>query len=76
MSVRAKLKCVSIVGEKVDFMAMYNSEDTEADQTFSKFTPYGAATLGVSNPDAHKQFEINQFYYFDITPVPPKEKQE
>jgi len=73
--VRAKLKCISIEGEHVRFSCQYDSEDKQEDNSFSKYTPWGNAEFGVSNPDAMSQFEVGKFYYFDIVAVSSEEKQ-
>lgn len=73
MTVRAKLKCISIEGEHVKFQCLYDSANSPEDNSFSKYTPWGSAEFGVSNPDAMGQFQVGEYYYFDIVAVPSTE---
>jgi len=42
---------------------------SEENDKFFEFTPYGAITMGVINPEAIKQFEIGKEFYVDFTPA-------
>lgn len=75
MKVRAKLRCISIEGEHVKFQCQYDSENSPEDNSFSKYTPWGNAEFGISNPDALSKFEVGKDYYFDMTAVPSGKRQ-
>lgn len=72
--VRAKLTCISIEGEHVKFSCHYDAENTPEDNSFSKYTPWGNAEFGITNPDAMELFAVGKKYYFDIVEVPSEEK--
>lgn len=36
---------------------------------FTKATPWGDIEMGIDNPAAIEQFEVNKTYYVDFTPA-------
>ena len=79
MSVRAKLKLISVTESKwaaempaqhnLKFSTVYDPSIPE-DQRFCKATPSGSAEFLVDNPAAVAQIELGKDYYLDFTPVP------
>lgn len=71
MAVRSKVRCNAITDNEVHFHTVYeepDERDTE-NQRFTKATPWGDISLGIDNPDALAQFEVNKEYYVDFSPV-------
>ena len=71
MAVRAKVRCNSKGDGQVNFTTVYEpdaSRDTE-NARFTRATPWGDIRLGIDNPSALEQFEINKEYYVDFTPA-------
>ena len=71
MAVRAKVRCNHKGNNDVGFNTVYEpdaSKDTE-NARFTKATPYGDIRMGIDNPAALEQFEINKEYYVDFTPA-------
>ena len=69
MSFRAKMKVTSIEGETVKFECQYDSNNKPEDNSFSKYTPYGSAIFGITNPDVLCQIQPGQFCYVDFHPI-------
>lgn len=72
MSVRAKVRCNAKSSGQVHFTTVYEpdaSKDTE-NARFTTATPWGDIRMGINNPVALEQFEVNKEYYVDFTPVP------
>ena len=74
--VRAKLTLISVTElsntdvKTLKFSCVYSPE-VPADIAFCKATPFGEATLAISNPKALEQFELGKSYFVDFTPAPP-----
>lgn len=72
MAVRAKVYCNAKTEREVHFVTVYEpdaSKDTE-NARFTKASPWGDIRMGIDNPEAIKQFEVNKYYYVDFTPAP------
>jgi hypothetical protein len=41
--------------------------DTGGNEGWSKWTPWGEVVMGITNPDAHQQFEMGKVYFIDFT---------
>lgn len=69
MSVRAKVRCNAKSESEVNFTTVYEPDDSRNDENarFTKATPWGDIRLGIDNPEALQQFEVNQEYYVDFT---------
>lgn len=71
MAVRAKVRCNAKTGNEVHFTTVYeppDGRDTE-NQRFTQATPWGDIKMGIDNPSAISQFEVNKEYYIDFTPA-------
>jgi hypothetical protein len=71
MAVRAKVRCNAKTGNEVHFTTVYEPDGTKNDENsrFTKATPWGDIRMGIDNPTAMEQFEINKEYYVDFTPA-------
>lgn len=72
MAVRAKVRCNAKTANTVDFTTVYEpdaAKDTE-NARFTTATPWGDIRMGINNPAALEQFEVNAEYYVDFTPAP------
>lgn len=71
MAVRAKVRCNSKGSSDVSFTTVYEPDGTQNDENarFTTATPWGDIRLGINNPVAMEQFEINKEYYVDFTPA-------
>lgn len=71
MAVRAKVRCNALTGSTVDFTTVYEPDEKKNDENarFTTATPWGDIRLGINNPEALKQFEVNKEYYVDFTPA-------
>lgn len=74
MKVRAKFYCASITDypeneiKAVDFWPVVDG--SEENKSFSKYTPSGRLTLGISyETPASEAFEQEKEYYIDISPA-------
>lgn len=68
---RAKFQCQSVtksVGQESIKMTPVLS-DSEANKSFSKYTPCGAVDLTITNPDAFGFYEPGRAYFVDFTPA-------
>lgn len=76
MAVRAKVRCNAKAGNEVHFHTVYESDEAKASDPenvrFTKASPWGDIRLGIDNPAALEQFEVNKEYYVDFTLVAPK----
>lgn len=75
MAVRAKVRCNAISENgTVDFTTVYEPDGTKNDENarFTTATPWGDIRMGINNPAALAQFEVNKEYYVDFTPAPPR----
>lgn len=71
MAVRAKVRCNAKTNNEVHFTTVYEPDkekDTE-NARFTKATPWGDIRMGIDNPSALEQFEVNKEYYVDFSPV-------
>lgn len=75
--VRAKLQCIEKkhshqggdnVYCEVVLIPVWTGEDG-ANASWSKATPNGRITLGITVPEAIAVFELGKYYYSDFTPV-------
>ena len=64
--VRATFRCQSIESQTVKFTAAID----DANKNWSQYTPWGEITMGITNPDALKQFKVGEHYYLDFSPAP------
>jgi hypothetical protein len=71
MAVRAKVRCNAKSANEVHFHTVYEPDGTKNDENarFTKATPWGDISLGIDNPAAIAQFEVNKEYYVDFTPA-------
>ena len=69
MTTRAKMTLVSKDGTNVRFECQYDPTNTPEDNSFSKYTPFGNATYGITNEAVLEGLEVGKKYYFDISPV-------
>lgn len=71
MAVRAKVRCNAKSGSTVDFTTVYEPPGSQNDENvrFTTATPWGDIRLGINNPAAMEQFEVNKEYYVDFTPA-------
>lgn len=68
----AKMVCESITKhrggmEEVKLVAVDGAK--KENSNWSKWTPSGALSLSISNPDAHGVIKVGSEYMIDITPV-------
>ena len=78
-SMRAKFRVTDVVKggenyETVKFMPAsgdkpYGPNGESEDNTFARYTPSGSCELTITNPDLVGQFEREQMFYVDFTPV-------
>jgi len=68
MTVRAKVTCETLEGNKVTFRTVYEPDGTKNDENarFTKATPWGQIELGIDNPQAMEQFQVGKSYYVDF----------
>lgn len=62
------------LAERVNFAAVsktdgYESDGLDEDNTYAKFSPDGACSILIANPQLFGQFEVDQKYYVDFTPA-------
>ena len=71
MAVRAKVRCNAKGPNDIHFTTVYEdpSKTQSENARFTKATPWGDIRLGIDNPTAMEQFEINKEYYVDFTPA-------
>lgn len=71
MAVRSKVRCNAKTGNEVHFTTVYEpDEQRDAENArFTKATPWGDIRMGIDNPAALEQFEVNREYYVDFTPA-------
>lgn len=71
---RCKFVCTAIEPQpysdssKVTLEARYCPEVPD-DVRFTKATPWGSMSVGISNPEALKLFEVGKAYYVDVVPA-------
>lgn len=72
MSVRAKVRCDSVVNNVVTFSTVYEPDNSKNDENvrFTTATPWGTISLGINNPAALSQFEVHKYYYVDFNEAP------
>jgi len=72
MSIRAKFRCTSVVkyptgdGETVRLGAVHGGA-SDANKSWSKFTPSGDLRLHITNPEAEGKFVPGNYYFLDFT---------
>lgn len=76
---RAKFRVTDVVKggenyETIKFMPVpgntpYGPNGESEDNTFARYTPSGSCELAITNPSLVGQFERNQLFYVDFTPV-------
>lgn len=78
MTVRCKFQCVAknhahthadSVFCEVKLIPVWTGEDG-ANASWSKATPQGSLTMGITNPDAIDAFDLGKFYFLDISEAP------
>ncbi len=73
-STRAKFVCNSIedfgMSKRVKLSCVHAPDANGEDANFTKYTPWGEATLSIDNPAASCQFEPGKFYYADFHRAP------
>lgn len=77
--VRAKFQCIGknhvhthspdSVFCEIKLMPVWTGEDG-ANASWSKATPQGQITMGITNPEAIEVFDLGNFYYVDFSPAP------
>lgn len=64
MAVSARMKVTSIVGsdsyKSVNMNAVYSSDPSDPNYSFSQATPAGSVSLSITNPDAFNEFYEGQ----------------
>jgi hypothetical protein len=77
MTVRAKFQCVGKnhshqpaenVYCEIVLVPVWTGENGE-NASWSKATPNGRLTMGITNPAAIDTFDLGKFYYLDFTPA-------
>lgn len=72
MGIRAKFCCLTVTKDsaKTEIVQLHavtsNSEDNKS---WSKWTPAGALSMTISNPEAQGYFEPGKEYFLDISEV-------
>lgn len=79
MTVRAKFQCIGknhshqhapdAVFCEITLIPVWTGEDG-ANASWSKATPQGRLTMGITNPAAIDEFELGKFYYLDLSSAP------
>jgi hypothetical protein len=71
MAVRSKVRCNAKGENEVHFTTVYEPDESRDSENarFTKATPWGDIRMGIDNPDALAQFEVNKTYYVDFTPA-------
>lgn len=72
--VRAKFKCDAVKprsddGTEVQVELSAVTSGSDENKSWSRYTPSGQLTMGITNPDAVAQFEVGKEYYLDFTPA-------
>lgn len=79
MVVRAKMRCIEVSEhcdvnhpevteqKKVRLQAVFG--DDADNKSWSKYTPWGEVTLGITNPEAYGQFKLGKVYFVDFNEV-------
>jgi len=80
-NVRCKFQCQGIdhkftgspdhVFCEVKLVPVWTGENGE-NKSWSKATPQGQLTMGITNPEAIAAFELGGYYYLDISPAPER----
>jgi hypothetical protein len=66
--VSARMKVTSsedfpnVQGKRVQFEAVYSSDPTSPNYSWSKWTPSGQLSLNITNPDAYDQFAVGKTF--------------
>lgn len=77
-SVRAKFKVSQItkhdvgsggVSETVKLLPVYGNQHGDANKDWSKYTPTGEITMGITLEGAVGKFELGKSYFVDFTPA-------
>jgi hypothetical protein len=50
----------------------YPADGSDEDQQFARYSPSGALTLNVANPNLLGKFKVGDTFYLDFVPVPAK----
>lgn len=58
--------------EQISFMAVYSSDPTSENYSWSKATPCASLSMTIDNPGAWGRFKEGQEYFLDFTPVEAK----
>ena len=53
---------------EIKMAPVYGTTDKPNEQ-WSKYTPQGEITMGITNPTAIEKFELGKSYYVDFTPA-------
>lgn len=75
--IRAKFSVVSVIknedlvspSEAVCLVAVYSSDPTSENYSWSKWTPAGTLNMTINNPECFGKFVQGKQYYLDFTPV-------
>ena len=69
MTVSARMVCTHVTDfgshREVFFSAVYSSDKSDPNYSYSRATPQGSLRLVITNPDAFEQFE--PFHQYDLT---------
>lgn len=78
-NMRAKFRVTDVIkgGENYETVkfspvtgnAPYGPNGESEDNTYARYTPSGACELAITNPNLIGQFERDQTFYVDFTPV-------
>lgn len=50
----------------------YPADGSDEDNSYARWSPYGALELHVANPNLHDKFAVGDKFYVDFTPVAPR----
>lgn len=71
---RAKMQCQSVTDfgttEQVTLTAVYSSDPSNPNSTWSKFTPAATVAITISNPEARGHFKPGAEYFVDFSEAP------
>ncbi len=71
---RAKFRCNSVTDTGSQVQASLNAvadDGTPENERYHKYTPSGALTITIDNPDLGDFFVPQGFYYLDFSPAAP-----
>lgn len=71
MAIRAKFKVMSVTtqgeNEVVKMNAVYSADPDDPNHSWSKYTPWGELSMGITNPSAQGQLVQGEEFFIDFT---------